>query len=507
MVKKYNLRITQHAYIFILACSLVLLCLSLTSNPLSNALSRHDSSMFIYFGRGISDGMIPYLDMYDHKGIILFMINFVAQFIDSQYGLFIVEALFLMGSLIYLYRLLNLLIEDRLISALGILVSTPLLMVCLQGGNLSEEYALFFISGALYNCCLMWLEPAKSSILRLIVVGVFGGLTFFLRVNMVSVWLVFSLAFIIRAIYSKKYRLLIRQIVFVLTGVLIVFIAILVYGLMTNSLTEMIDQTFVLNFKYASVSTNAEKIRTLMAFSSIIITYGGHLFIGLYIYYLIAKTKSNQMNRLEITLHFIFGSYFLVNAYTVVLSGRDYLHYLMTQWPILVIYTSYGIAVVIKSLNANRTALIAAYILLLMIVSQPFYIGWKEKISYMYKPNQYAQSVEQMANFVNENSNDQDTIYVHNIDANLYNVSGRYSNSRYFVLPSLNYEQFTEIAEDFKKSMENNSPKFILINADVYESKQLNDTRLNHFMVSFIDDHYKMVPEFENRSALLFELQ
>ena len=179
----------------------------------------------------------------------------------------------------------------------------------------------------------------------------------------------------------------------------------------------------------------------------------------------------------------------------------------MTQWPILVIYTSYGIAVVIKSLNANRTALIAAYILLLMIVSQPFYIGWKEKISYMYKPNQYAQSVEQMANFVNENSNDQDTIYVHNIDANLYNVSGRYSNSRYFVLPSLNYEQFTEIAEDFKKSMENNSPKFILINADVYESKQLNDTRLNHFMVSFIDDHYKMVPEFENRSALLFELQ
>ncbi|HCS93873.1 MAG TPA: hypothetical protein DIW15_04105 [Bavariicoccus seileri] len=353
----------------------------------------------------------------------------------------------------------------------------------------------------------MWLEPAKSSILRLIVVGVFGGLTFFLRVNMVSVWLVFSLAFIIRAIYSKKYRLLIRQIVFVLTGVLIVFIAILVYGLMTNSLTEMIDQTFVLNFKYASVSTNAEKIRTLMAFSSIIITYGGHLFIGLYIYYLIAKTKSNQMNRLEITLHFIFGSYFLVNAYTVVLSGRDYLHYLMTQWPILVIYTSYGIAVVIKSLNANRTALIAAYILLLMIVSQPFYIGWKEKISYMYKPNQYAQSVEQMANFVNENSNNQDTIYVHNIDANLYNVSGRYSNSRYFVLPSLNYEQFTEIAEDFKKSMENNSPKFILINADVYESKQLNDTRLNHFMVSFIDDHYKMVPEFENRSALLFELQ
>ena len=54
--------------------------------------------MFLYFGKGISEGLIPYKDMFDHKGIVLFFIQYIANIVglgNIFLGIFLVEAVFI----------------------------------------------------------------------------------------------------------------------------------------------------------------------------------------------------------------------------------------------------------------------------------------------------------------------------------------------------------------------------------------------------------------------------
>lgn len=48
---------------------------SLRSIPGYTKIASHDSSMFQYFGRLMNHGYVPYVDMFDHKGPLLFFIN------------------------------------------------------------------------------------------------------------------------------------------------------------------------------------------------------------------------------------------------------------------------------------------------------------------------------------------------------------------------------------------------------------------------------------------------
>lgn len=99
---------TEKIFSFMLVLlSFVLILLTLNSNVFSNRIDAHDSSMFLYFGKGISEGLIPYKDMFDHKGIVLFFIQYIANIVglgNIFLGIFLVEAVFLLIALIFLYK-------------------------------------------------------------------------------------------------------------------------------------------------------------------------------------------------------------------------------------------------------------------------------------------------------------------------------------------------------------------------------------------------------------------
>ena len=151
--------------------------------------------MFLYFGKGISDGLIPYKDMLDHKGPILFIIQYLAVlagFGNFSLGIWLIECLFFLGTLFSLYKTCYLCINDKLISAVSVTFLTPLFILCYDGGNYSEEFALLFISISLYFFCKIFFKRRVSRV-EYLLVGFLGAATFFIRLNMISLWVVFCL--------------------------------------------------------------------------------------------------------------------------------------------------------------------------------------------------------------------------------------------------------------------------------------------------------------------------
>lgn len=179
MVKKNNKVLLIISLILILI-SFSMVLLSLRTNPFSNRLNAHDSSMFIYFGRGIKDGMIPYNEMFDHKGIILFFVQYLGIFLgngNDNLGIWIIEVLFFSVTTIFFLKMGKLITKDIFIPSIAFFVICTIGLHTFEGGNLSEEFALPFISIALYFFVKIILTNRYSR-MTLFLIGLTGGIIF-----------------------------------------------------------------------------------------------------------------------------------------------------------------------------------------------------------------------------------------------------------------------------------------------------------------------------------------
>ena len=88
-------KLTRFELIFlILAASLTITFVS-TSSPLYPFNPWDDVNVFFTLGRGIKHGLVPYKDIFDHKGPLLYFIYFLAVLISEKsfVGVWLIECI------------------------------------------------------------------------------------------------------------------------------------------------------------------------------------------------------------------------------------------------------------------------------------------------------------------------------------------------------------------------------------------------------------------------------
>ena len=147
-----------------------------------------DSSVFIYVARIILKGGMPYLNAFDHKGPVIYLINVLALLISKKNGLYIVEFINIFITFYFMYKIARIK-ADKKTSLITLLIISAGLFKYFEGGNYTEEYALPFITISLYIFIDYFLNN-KISVTRLIICGLSFGAVFLLRPNMIVLWLV-----------------------------------------------------------------------------------------------------------------------------------------------------------------------------------------------------------------------------------------------------------------------------------------------------------------------------
>ena len=162
--------------------------------PGNNRPPAEDSSVFLYIGKRMLEGKLPYRDLFDHKGPILYLIEVSGLRLSphSTNGVWVLEVLNLLAASYLMLRLGFLEAENR---ASGFLVVLTAVGVCgwkiWQGGNFTEEYALPWITAA----ALVFFRFFQSGCYRLrdiFLLAFSFAIVFLLRANMVAVWAHFS---------------------------------------------------------------------------------------------------------------------------------------------------------------------------------------------------------------------------------------------------------------------------------------------------------------------------
>lgn len=186
----------------------------------TNGESGTDSSVFMTVAMMMDKGYMPYRDSFDHKGPLIYLINYVGRKIAVYRGVWVLEFLFLLITVCYLYKTARILCR-RKIACLVIVVQMALLKRYFEGGNLAEEYALPFISVALFIFMDYFVNQTVNRF-RLLICGICFGCVCLLRINMIAVWTVCCIVILTQCIEGKKWKELWEYILYFVLGIMTV---------------------------------------------------------------------------------------------------------------------------------------------------------------------------------------------------------------------------------------------------------------------------------------------
>ena len=247
----------ERLYFYMLfACYIICLFFaSLSTSPIYPVYQGHDSSIFSLLGKGLTIGKELYIDLFDHKGPIIFFINALGYYWGGRNSIFLIQLVFGTVSLYFLYRTANLLLDtqDKIWwKYLFIFIAGySQFFYTFKQGNLTEEYSLPFISCSLYlfvKYSLNLTNTKKHPPLYALIYGVCISVIAFLRLNNAVTIGVGILCIMLWLIYEKQYSNLFLNLLFGFLGVCIVAVPILLYFHIHDSVYEMIYATFLHNF-------------------------------------------------------------------------------------------------------------------------------------------------------------------------------------------------------------------------------------------------------------------
>ena len=266
-----------------IAAFLFVFLFSCTTSPLYEHYPfwfHGDSGIFQEMGVCLLQGGTPYVDLFDHKGPILWFIQALGIGLNPRWGLMALQSISLFCTLLLWYKSSLLLVERQIPAIIITLSGLIFLLAFYQRGNLCEEWSLPFISLPIYlyvkrsgtrapspavipgtrapSPAVMQQPQARTPAYQhtdAFIVGLSVGIIAMIRLNNTAPIVGFVLWHFIECIKNKDFRRLCTDVTLILAGMAIVFDACALFYLAKARWTgvyEMIYGTFIFNFLYVA---------------------------------------------------------------------------------------------------------------------------------------------------------------------------------------------------------------------------------------------------------------
>jgi hypothetical protein len=217
------------------------------SNPVNMTLPSRDSGVFLYVGWRLLSGDIPYKDVWDHKPPLIYLVDALGLTLTptNLWGVWLLQFIFIFFTLFFIYRALNQ--EFGFYAALaGTIVLTSGLVVILEKGNVTEEYALVFQALGFWLFINAWKKdfPLRTSFW----IGVLGGLAFNFKQTTIGLWVTYAMFLLVIRLLQRKIP--VKDFLLLLAGWLLPSLLLGLYLGSQNALKDFWEQAYLYNFAY-----------------------------------------------------------------------------------------------------------------------------------------------------------------------------------------------------------------------------------------------------------------
>lgn len=308
--------------------------LQLPQSPLFNRYDN-DSSVYQYVGKMMLEGQIPYKDVFDHKGPLVYLWHMLSYALHPMYGLYFFETIWLFFSALLAFSLTkkyhSSLMAFRIVCV--VFAAIPVLDTI---GN-TESLALLPLMALLYIFC----QTIQNQKINLLEAGLTGFLAAFLLL-IKPIYLCAPAVYILSQLlffYRKKQYASLKKLIFCggICGLLpVLFTALYFYH--HDALLDLWECFIVFNTKYAQYFSGMHAthpiLKTIRTFLKEMIVILGLITTTLVFLKLKQMTSTQKYIILTIILAFI------TSLVVIILPGNPFSHYTLILLPLVLMLTS-----------------------------------------------------------------------------------------------------------------------------------------------------------------------
>ena len=308
-----------------------------------------------------------------------------------------------------------------------------------------------FIAVAIYYFLDYFLNDIIS-IPRLVICGISLGAVCMLRINMISVWVCFSIAVLIQLIYKKLYNRLLSFVAFFMCGVAMIVLPILIWLVVNHALSDFWADYILFNSMYVSDANRAtlvNKFNSFQYFSTNILVLASIVMTSY-----LCKIKRSYCD-------FTYVVCLILTLVWISMSGMSYNHYGMVLVPLMV----YPLANFLDIGNSEKTsanAIVAIIWILISISISPWGNAISSVISNYTNREIVYNNIQDIADLIIEHTDEDDKITVWGNRNIIYLLSRRMPASKYSYQNPIG-EVDNRIYEEYFQEIDLNKPKFIII--------------------------------------------
>ena len=488
MKKMYSKKNFLFIFILFIISALFVLIMSYSTSPLYPYYFGGDSAQFQTIGKGWSKGMIPYKDMFDHKGPIIFFIDMLGFLLTgTSLGIMLLQIIFMFFTLFSLFLLSKLFFKNYIGGGIVyIFLALIILTLYYNGGNTVEEYCLPFIGISLFFQ-LKFFYSSKYDTHFPLYAG-FYGITFavclFTRItNGVAVFCgIFVIT--IMLLINKSWKSLLQNILYFVAGALVIILPFCIYFSFHGVLKDLFFASITYNLEYQSYMESWILSPTGEEFKLWVIQYFSSysIFITAYLSY-----RRNKK---------VFSAFCIIAGLSelyLFLSGAVYAQYAIITLPqIILLLNEIGFIngtkpekLIIKIIGFSFITTFCFYALI-SILPQP---------ADMHNNYQTPQEIgyESLLDMIPEEDHDSFIAYGPNIFKELYLLHNLMPCYKYFVIQEWHASFSQTVKNDIKKTFLEGNAKWILTEGDTPTIQGILDNR--YFLVAQKDTYklYSMI--------------
>ena len=255
-------RLTRFELIFLIAAATVTITFVSTCSPLYPFNPWDDVNVFFVLGRSIRHGLVPYRDLFDHKGPLLHFIFALAALISDKsfIGVWIIECAAASAFAITAWKTAKILVTPSkwMIVVMPIFLGITYTIKMFNFGGNTEELCFPLLTIVFYIGLKSIVQkdgiPEKKDAF---ICGLISGVLFWIKYSFLGFIFGLSVNIIIYSFKNKELKRLWSLIWRFIIGMIAVSIPILCYFISTNALSDLWEAYFKINlFLYLEKNNN-----------------------------------------------------------------------------------------------------------------------------------------------------------------------------------------------------------------------------------------------------------
>lgn len=451
----------------LLGSSIAVMLLVTKNSPLFYQNDWVDLNAFLTVGKSWGNGIIPYRDIFEQKGPVLYFLFLIASKISSSYfGVFVIESIFMFLTSVCIYKIGRHFLSERLSLAFVficyiILTATPFFNL----GGSAEELSFLYI----FYCISLILELQKNNLelnkWQYLMSGICLGLQFWTKYTFIGIWIGFYISIAICFLIKKNVKELVKAIVYSLLGLLLITVPIIIYFYFNGALSDLLYNYFYANIKLYPNTVGqgfiSKIILSIMLFVTKMVNFP-LLFVPFFIGYF-ALIFSDKIIKNNFILFIYSASYFSL-VVTTLLGGKEYPYYFLILFPFACVPLLF---VLLPFETINKFKLFFVFILSLAII-----VGTNGTIKQSkFFPGSLTNNIhgstdgpaqKKFAKIMNEEKKPTLLNYG-NLDLGFYHASGVLPSNYFFERQNIEHHMLPEMMDEQNKIVNNKKVDFVVI--------------------------------------------